>query len=253
MTPPSFQQNRASLALAVIGILALLAALAVFAFGAGRGGGDGQGKGIAAAVQQAKKQKRGKRGPPGPPGPQGPVGPRGLQGATGPKGDTGATGARGPAGANNERVVNLSIAWRGGANAAGNDTTQQVIPGVGTVTLKCPNNPSAASHQLIVTNPSTSTRRAGVTLTTLQGAGTAGASRVERLNIDPGTAGQIQLPPNGMVEGNMAAEPLTGGSVTPGSLTNASITLSSYYKTNDDNQANNECFVSAQAVVKDVP
>ena len=52
----------------------------------------------------------------------------------------------------------------------------------------------------------------------------------------------------------MAAEPLFGGSVTPGSLTNASITLSSYYQTNDlGNPPNNWCQVSAQVVVKGVP
>jgi len=247
---PRIPQSRASLALAVIGIVALLAALAIFAFGAGNGG-NGPGKGGVVSAAEQVQAKRGKRGPPGPPGPQGPVGPRGKQGETGPRGETGATGPKGVAGVNNERVYNLSIAWRNSTDAAANDHSQQVIPGVGTLEIDCPANAAASSHRISLTNPSNSTRRAGVTLTTLQGAGVNGASQVERLNIDPGTSNSIQLPPNGMVEGNMAAEPYLGGSVTPGSLTNASITLSSYYQTNDlGNPPNNWCFVSAQVIVK---
>jgi hypothetical protein len=247
-------QNRASLALAVIGILALLAALAVFALGAGRNGGPGKGTGAVSAAEQVQA-KRGKRGPPGPAGLQGPVGPRGAQGETGPPGPKGETGPKGVPGANgDERVYNLSIAWRNSDDAAGNDAAQQAIPGVGTLRLECPANASAASHLIKFTNPAANTRRAGVTLTTLQGSGVSGASRLDRLNIDPGDTGQLQLPPNGMVEGTMAAEPLSGGSVTPGSLTNASISLSSYYQTNDlGNPPNNWCFVSAQVLVKGAP
>ena len=125
------------------------------------------------------------------------------------------------------------------------------------LTIACPatNGTEYPGDRLLtVSNPASNTRRAAATLTTLQGSGLNGASSLERLDVDPGDSQTLGLPPNGMIEGTIAAEPKSGGSVSPGSLTNAALVLSSYYQTNDPgNPANNFCQVSAQVVIKGVP
>ncbi len=214
-------------------------------------GGD-KGDSVAGSAELSKKQ-RGRRGPPGP---QGPPGPRGKQGETGPQGPRGPQGAQGPAGVSNERAFSMTISWRDSADAAGHTTVSKALPGLGTLTLTCPTTNGTVypgDRKLTLTNPASNTRRTAATLTTLQGAGLNGASRLERLNIDPGQTGELGLPNNGMIEGTISAEPKSGGSVPPGSLTNASVVISSYYKTNDPIAANNFCQVSAQLIVKGAP
>lgn len=246
-------QCRGSIALALIGIFCLVAALAVVAFGAGGGGGSDKNGSVAGSAELSKKQ-RGRRGPPGP---QGPPGPRGKRGKTGPQGPRGPQGPQGPAGINNERAISMTISWRSGAEAAGHETVSRALPGLGTLTLTCPTTNGTVypgDRKLILTNPASNTRRTAATLTTLQGAGLSGASQLERLNIDPGQTAELGLPNNGMIEGTISAEPKSGGSVPPGTLTNASVVISSYYKTNDEqNPANNFCQVSAQLIVKGAP
>jgi hypothetical protein len=249
---PHRKQSRSSLALAVFGLSCLLAAIAIVAGGA-VGGGEG------AETKQTgdertdtareivrKRGKRGPRGPVGPPGPRGKRGKRGLQGPQGPQGVPGAS---------RDVVVNLDVNWRGNAAATGNDSDSEVLPGIGTLTLSCPAvhptaNPDA--WQLTLKN-GTSSRRVSATLTTFQGSGTSGASRLERLEANPGGKVVFPIPSNGMMDGTFAAEPATGGSVAPGSLESASIILSSFRKTNDPDPNENFCHISAQVFVKDAP
>ncbi len=249
--------NRISLALAVFGLLCLLAALAVFGFGRGSNGGGPQQALSPAAELAKKKQRRARRGLPGPRGRRGPVGPRGKPGKRGKRGPTGPRGPQGVAGSNNERVYDISINWRNTGNAPGNDTATQSIPGVGTLKLACPaTNPTEypGDRKLTIFGPATDARRAVATLTTLQGAGVNGNSSLQRLTAGKGESASLGLPNNGMVEGTISAEPQNSGSVPPGSLTNASIVISSYYQTNDPgNPADNWCLISGQLVVKGAP
>jgi hypothetical protein len=240
---PSFEQNRGSMALAIFGFVCLLAAVAVVASGA-VGGGNGEVAGSAAPM----KAERGKRGKAGPRGPEGPPGPRGKQGKQGPEGPQGAQGVQGPPGSNNERVYNMNINWRGESNAPGNDSVSQVIAGIGTLTLSCPTSDN--DQKLNLTN-GTSSRRVVATLTTFEGAGTSGASSLERLPAGPTENISYEIPTNGMIDGTLGTEPLDGGSATPGTLPSASIVLTSYWKVNDPDPNENFCHISAQVFVKD--
>ena len=246
--------SRGSIALALFGVVCMLAAVGVVALGAGGGGSKGNDS-VAGSAELAKK-KKGRRGPRGRRGPQGPPGPRGKQGETGRRGPEGARGPQGVAGSNNERVYNMNISWRDSSQAAGHDTIARVIPGIGTLTLSCPATQGTVypgTRKLTLANPASNSRRTAATLTTLQGAGTSGISRLTRLDVDPGQTAELGLPNNGLIEGTLAAEPKSGGSVVAGSLTNASIVISSYYKTNDPDPPDNFCQVSTQLVVKGAP
>ena len=244
------KQSRASLALAIAGMVALIAAIAIVASGTA---GDTGSEQTSSAERAAAERER--RGPRGPRGPEGPPGPRGKKGERGPEGPQGVQGVQGPAGANNERVINLNINWRGLSNAPGNDTASEVLPGIGTLTLSCPTTAPTedpGNRKLNLTN-GTNGKRVTATLTTFQGSGTSGASSVERKPAGPTENLSFGIPSNGMMDGTFATEPLEGGSVTPGSLASASIVLSSYWKTNDPDPNENFCHISAQVFVADAP
>ncbi len=253
---PRFATSRASLALAIVGIVALLLALAVFGLGNGRNG-DPKSAGPLAELAKKHKKKHARRGPAGPRGPQGPVGPRGKQGKRGPQGPRGATGPQGLAGANNERVYNLSISWRGAGTAANNQYAQRNIPGLGVLKLACPatNGDAVPGGRLITltNNTSSNATRSVASLTTMEGAGTSGASSLERLEVEKGQSQSLGLPNNGMIEGTISTEPYNGGSLQPGTMLNGSLLLSSYFKTNDPAPSENFCFISAQLIVKGLP
>jgi hypothetical protein len=244
-----FEQNRGSLALAGFGVICLLAAVAVVATGAVGGGGGGGKHVISAESANAERASRGKRGP------RGPEGPRGKRGRQGPEGPQGPQGVPGPAGSNDERVINLSVDWRGNSNAPGNDADSATLPGIGTLTLNCPTTLPTdipGDRKLTLTN-GTSERRVAATLTTFQGSGTSGASSLERLTAEPGGNVSFGVPQNAMMDGTIGVEPIGGGSAAPGSLPSASIVLSSYWKTNDPDPGENFCHMSAQVFVKQAP
>ena len=83
----------------------------------------------------------------------------------------------------------MNISWRDSSEAAGHDTVARVIPGIGTLGISCPATEGTVypgHRKLTLVNPATNTRRAAATLTTLQGAGTSGISRLDRFDVDPG-------------------------------------------------------------------
>jgi len=114
-----------------------------------------------------------------------------------------------------------SIAWRGSDAAAGHDATAFAVPGVGTVSLTCQAAPNGVRALTIDTAQ-------GATVT-LREASTDTARSQE---IGPVSA---DLPNNGMLA---VAFP-----------TGATMLVSSRWKVNDPDPAQNSCFVAAQAIV----
>jgi hypothetical protein len=171
------------------------------------------------------------RGATGPSGPQGPEGPAGPAGPAGPE------GAPGPPGPN--LAVSLTINWSGLAYAPERDTTVETIPGVAQVEARC----TPEEQDLIVT-PTLSGVRTVADVTTFQGEGTAGVSSHERLTTESTAPLSIHLPTNGMIEGTLSVEPIAGdGGTGPAP---SSLTLSSEWKLNDPDEANNYCYVAGQ-------
>lgn len=210
--------------------------------------GAGPATGDAAAEQAAKsKARRGKRGPKGPPGPKGKRGRRGPQGATGPQGPAGVDGA------NNERMVNLSIGWNGNSNAAGNDYDSASLPGIGELAIRCPagNAAAEAPHRLELT-PSSGGRRTVMTITTFEA---AGANNAENARYTSSSTERISapLPFNGVVTGTVSIEPINGNGENAGVLPGGSLTISAYIKDDDANPASNYCHVSLQALADGAP
>lgn len=239
-------------ALALVGLLALLAALTITLAPANdEAATNGDLAGSKTAEQaKAKRSQRGKRGPKGPPGPRGK---RGRRGKSGPQG---AQGPAGPAGSNNERLYNLNVDWSNANDAAGNDSASRTIPGLGTLTVSCPTSDPQTypGDRLLTLSNESGGRRVVATLTTFLDDSSGGENvRNQRQQNPPGTI-SYGLPQNGMITGNLSVEPISGSGGPAGSLTNASLVLSSYYQTNDPgNPGNNWCHVSAQLVVKGAP
>jgi hypothetical protein len=170
----------------------------------------------------------------------GAAGPRGLPGDTGPAGPAGPEGpegAPGPPGPN--LAVALSVNWSGLAYAPERDTDIETIPGVAQVEARC-----SPEEQEIVVTPVLSGVRTVADVTTFQGEGTAGASSHVRLYTESTAPLTIPLPTNGMVEGTLSEEPLGGdGGAGPAP---SSLTLSSEWKLNDPDEANDYCYVAGQ-------
>ncbi len=170
-------------------------------------------------------------------GAAGAVGPQGVEGPTGPAGPQGPEGAPGPTGP--DLAVSLSINWSGLAYAPERDTTVQSIPGIAQVEARC-----TVEEQALVLTPTLSGVRTVADVTTFQGEGTAGVSSHARIYSESTTPITIPLPTNGMIEGTLSVEPVTGdGGPGPAPY---SLTLSSEWKLNDPNEANNYCYVAGQ-------
>jgi hypothetical protein len=170
-------------------------------------------------------------------GAAGPVGPQGVEGPAGPAGPQGPEGAPGPPGP--DLAVSLSINWSGLAYAPERDTTVQSIPGIAQVEARC-----TMEEQALVVTPTLSGVRTVADVTTFQGEGTAGVSSHARIYSESTTPLMIPLPTNGMIEGTLSVEPVTGdGGPGPAPY---SLTLSSEWKLNDPNEADNYCYVAGQ-------
>jgi hypothetical protein len=170
-------------------------------------------------------------------GATGPVGPQGVEGPSGPAGPPGPEGAPGPPGP--DLAVSLSLNWSGLAYAPERDTTVQTIPGIAQVEARC-----TPEEQALVVTPTLSGVRTVADVTTFQGEGTAGVSSHARLYSESTDPLTIPLPTNGMIEGTLSVEPITGdGGAGPAPY---SLTLSSEWKLNDPDEADNYCYVAGQ-------
>ncbi|MFN8152052.1 MAG: hypothetical protein U0R24_13125 [Solirubrobacterales bacterium] len=195
----------------------------------------------AGGEQQALRGQRGKRGP---------RGPRGRTGPEGERGPTGDTGTRGATGSSDEHVLDFGVDWIGSDNAAGHDSAAIDLPGIGTLTIQCPNTPpDDPSVRRLVLTPVSGGRRTVANLTTFEGAGTTAATN-QRYQSDDITPITALIPNNGMISGSFSVEPNSGGSADAGQLPVADITLSSYWKVNDPIASENSCHISAQVLAK---
>ncbi len=136
---PRFATSRASLALAIVGIVALLLALAVFAFGQ-RAERRAE---VRPARWRSSPRSTSRSAPsadrPDLPARRAPSVPAASRASGDQRAPRGATGPQGVAGSNNERVYNLSISWRGAGDARpSNEYAQRNIPGLGVLKLACP-------------------------------------------------------------------------------------------------------------------
>jgi hypothetical protein len=171
------------------------------------------------------------RGATGVAGPEGPVG------ATGPAGPQGPEGAPGPTGP--DLAVSLTINWSGLAYAPERDTSVETIPGVAQVEARC-----SVEEQALIVTPTLNGMRTVADVTTFQGEGTAGVSSHARIESESTAPLAIALPTNGMIEGTLSVEPITGdGGTGPAPY---SLTLSSEWKLNDPNEADDYCYVAGQ-------
>jgi hypothetical protein len=168
-------------------------------------------------------------------GPRGPAGPAGVAGPVGP------AGVAGPVGPVSNVVKSLTINWRNGVSVA-DPTATTALPGLGTATLTC-----TATAQTLTITPATTGSRTVLDADTAQGAGTQGATSFVS-STSQGSPITIAVPNNGMIFATISLEPATGdGGAGPDP---ASMTLSSEWKLNDPNPANNFCFIAAQFVGK---
>jgi hypothetical protein len=171
---------------------------------------------------------------------RGVTGPRGPQGVAGAAGPAGLAGPEGPPGAPGPNLaVSLTINWSGLAYAPERDTTVETIPGVAQVEARC-----TLEEQALVITPALSGVRTVADMTTFQGEGTAGISSHTRTFSESTAPLSVPLPTNGMIEGALSVEPIAGdggGGPAPSSLT-----LSSEWKLNDPDEANDYCYIAGQ-------
>ncbi|HEY7962139.1 MAG TPA: hypothetical protein VID29_09475 [Solirubrobacteraceae bacterium] len=166
----------------------------------------------------------GPRGAAGVPGVEGPVGPEGPQGPPGPPGPNIA--------------VSPTLNWHGLENAPGRDSAVSELPGVAKIELRC----GTAAQDILLT-PLNEGVRTVVDVTTFQGEGVAGISSHNRVYSESLAPLAIALPPNGMLEGTLSVEPISGEG--PGGAP-VSFTFSSEWKLNDPTPENNYCYVAGQ-------
>jgi hypothetical protein len=170
-------------------------------------------------------------------GAAGPVGPQGVEGPAGPAGPAGPEGPPGPPGP--DLAVSLTINWSGLAYAPERDTTVQSVPGIGQAEARC-----TPEEQALVITPAQSGVRTVADVTTFQGEGTAGVSSDSRLFSESTAPLTIPLPTNGMISGTLSVEPITGdGGSGPAPY---SLTISSEWKLNDPDEADNYCYIAGQ-------
>jgi hypothetical protein len=170
-------------------------------------------------------------------GATGPVGPQGVEGPTGPAGPAGPEGPPGPTGP--DLAVSLTVNWSGLAYAPERDTTVQSVPGIGQAEARC-----TPEEQALVITPAQSGARTVADVTTFQGEGTAGISSNSRIYSESTAPLTIPLPTDGMISGTLSVEPIDGdGGSEP---TPYSLTISSEWKLNDPDEANNYCYIAGQ-------
>jgi hypothetical protein len=170
-------------------------------------------------------------------------GPRGPRGRRGPRGPRGAVGRRGPRGS--DRVLNLTINWRGDAAAPGRDTASVNIGGIGRLKAVC--TPQAQTLTLVPTRGDVRTTAnvsdfEGSAASNQQPYTEGGTPLLIGSPTQPGGA----LPPNGMIFATLSVEPISGNG-GPGPSP-ATVTVSSEYKVNDPDPADDDCFIAAQVV-----
>lgn len=191
---------------------------------------------VSTVVQTADRvtadRARGKRGRRGRPGPEGP---RGFPGASG------------------EQVTQLAVDWNGAANAAGNDTASITLPGIGVLTLSCPASDGTSypgPRKLTLAYGANPGFRTVATLNTLQGSDMYPDNVSNVRQESTGSTIDYALPNNGMITGTFSAETVSGDGSSAGELPGAQITMSSSWKTNDPNPADNFCHLSAQVIAE---
>jgi hypothetical protein len=166
-------------------------------------------------------------------------GPRGLTGVAGPEGAPGPEGPQGPPGPPGPNIaVSPTLNWHGLENAAGRDTAVTELPGMAKIELRC----STAAQDILIT-PVQEGVRTVADVTTFQGEGTAGVSSHNRTFSESRAPLAIPLPPNGMIEGTLSVEPISGEGA---GAAPASFTFSSEWKLNDPEAAANYCYVAGQ-------
>jgi hypothetical protein len=171
------------------------------------------------------------------------------QGPRGRRGPRGRPGPQGPPGSSNTSVLPLTLNWTGLASQAGNDTASVTLPGIAAATIDCsvgdPNDQSTWTATLVI-DPASSAVRTVASITTLQGAGYSGASSYTRSASNGGPI-TISLPLNGMLNGTISVESISGnGGTEPAPAT---LMLSSEIIPNDPNPLNDSCYVAAQFVL----
>jgi hypothetical protein len=167
---------------------------------------------------------------------RGATGPRGLAGVAGAEGPAGPEGPPGPPGPN--IAVSPTLNWHGLENAEDRDTALTELPGIAMIELRC----GTAAQDILIT-PLNEGVRTVADMTTFQGEGTAGVSSHDRLFTESTAPLAIPLPPNGMIEGTLSVESISG--VGPGAVP-ASFTLSSEWKLNDPDPTANYCYIAGQ-------
>jgi hypothetical protein len=167
-------------------------------------------------------------------GPRGLAGVAGAAGSAGPQGPEGAPGPPGP-----NLAESLTINWSGLAYAPERDTTVSTIPGIAQVEVRC-----TVEEQSILITPTLSGVRTVADVTTFQGEGVAGISSHSRLFSESTSPITIPLPTNGMIEGTLSVEPITGdGGAGPAP---SSLVFSSEWKLNDPDETADYCYVAGQ-------
>jgi hypothetical protein len=170
---------------------------------------------------------------------RGATGPRGFAGVTGPEGPPGPEGLQGPPGPPGPNIaVSPTLNWHGLENAEGRDRTVTELPGIARIELRC----GTAAQDILIT-PSNEGVRTVADVTTFQGEGTAGVSSHDRQFSESLAPLAIPLPPNGMIEGTLSVEPISGEGV---GAAPASFTFSSEWKLNDPDAAANYCYIAGQ-------
>lgn len=167
-------------------------------------------------------------------------GPRGLPGLTGAEGPAGPEGPQGPPGPPGPNIaISPTLNWHGLENSEGRDTTVTELPGIARIEVRC----GTAAQDILVT-PLNEGVRTVADVTTFQGEGTAGISSHDRLFSESTSPLAIPLPPNGMIEGTLSVEPISGAGAD--ATTPASFTFSSEWKLNDPDEAANYCYIAGQ-------
>jgi hypothetical protein len=171
---------------------------------------------------------------------RGATGPRGEQGVPGIEGSTGPEGPQGPPGPPGPNIaVSPTLNWHGLENAPGRDTALAELPGLASIEVRC----STAAQDILVT-PLSEGVRTVVDMTTFQGEGVAGVSSHNRVYTESHEPLAIPLPPNGMIEGTLSVEPISG--VGSDRAAPVSFTVSSEWKLNDPAPENNYCYIAGQ-------
>lgn len=225
--------------LLVVAVLsALLGVLAVGAVSGAVSGSSSDGPSATSAAAKktsSKKKTTSLRGPRGLRGYRGKTGAKGATGLVGPQGAPGAPGPQGPAAG--EVARSLTVNWtRGGFS--GREAVMSTLPATGRLDVVC-----TPSEQVLQITPARDDQRTALALQRFEG--TNGSHQLIP-SEGPGDPIRINLPPNGMLTGTISLQPRNGDG-GPGPAP-ATFTLSSSYKVNDPDPAQNFCHVAMQVL-----